>query len=124
MDQIEMVDHQYERGWNLIQELASGNFETQVAFWARYLEEKKWYLHLCSPYVDEHGPGEAYALVFRTLRARPELRIDHSQIKVLGMKDSLTEAAIAILQSAAPDSPFAVQPSDHFKDERTSKEPC
>lgn len=108
MDQGTVVSEQTESGKRLIESLAAAGFEVPVAFWAKPTDEGKWFLYLASPFVDEKGPAAAYDLVLGVLRKRPDLWIDPFEVRVVGLNDSLAEAALAATKPKVPDSPFAV----------------
>jgi hypothetical protein len=109
MDQDTMVSEQTESGKRLIDALVAAGFEIPVAFWARPTDEGKWFLYLASPVVDEKGPAVAYRLVHAILRKGPDLWIDPLEVRVVGLNDSLAEAALAVTRPRGPDSPFAVR---------------
>ena len=44
----------------------------------------------------------------------PDLWIDPLEIKVIGLKDSLTEAALAAAKPKVPNSPYAIQKPKPF----------
>jgi hypothetical protein len=109
MDKEPFVTEQLEHGEQLISELTKDGFETRAAFWAKPTDEGKWFLYLASPMVDEKGPRDAYRLVHRTLKRMPNLWIEPLEIRVLGMNDSLTEAALAAIKPKVPTDPYAIQ---------------
>jgi hypothetical protein len=109
MDQDAVVSDQTESGKRLIEALAAAEFDVRVAFWAKPTDEGKWYLYLASPIVDDQGPTEAYRFVHRILRKTPDVWIDPFEIKVIGMNDSLSEAALEVMKPRVPDSPFAIR---------------
>ena len=109
MDQDTVVSEQTESGRRLIEALVADGIEVQAAFWAKPTDEGKWFLYLVSSMVDDKGPAVAYRLVHAILRRMPDLRIDPFEIKVVGLKDSLAEAALALLKPNGPDSPFAAR---------------
>ena len=109
MDQDTVVIEQIEDGKRLIESLIVAGFEVRVAFWAKPTDEGRWFLYLASPFVDEGGPAAAYDLVFKVLRDGADLWIDPFEIKVIGMKDSLTEAALAAIKPRVLEGPFAVR---------------
>jgi hypothetical protein len=104
MDQDTVVTEQTERGKRLIEALTIAGFEVRVAFWAKPTDDGKWFLYLVSPIVDEQGPAVAYRFVIDLLRRTPNLWIDPFEVKVVGVNDSLAQAALA----KAADSLFAV----------------
>jgi hypothetical protein len=108
MDQATLVNEKIDDGKQLYDALASDGFDIRLAFWGRSIEDEKWYLHLASPVVDENGPRDVFRRVNDTLRKMPDLWIDPFDIKVVGMRDSLAEAALAVWEPRIPDSPFAV----------------
>jgi hypothetical protein len=108
MDQDTVVSEQTESGKRLIAALTAKNFDVPIAFWAKLSEEGKWYLFLASSVVDDQGPASAYRLVFDVLRDMPEIWIDPFEIKVVGIKDSLTQAAFAVTKPKVPNGKFAV----------------
>jgi hypothetical protein len=101
MDQDAMVSEQTESGKRLIKALAAAGFDVQIAFWAKPTEDDTWYLYLASPYRDNMGPFMAYRFLLDLLEQTPDLWIDPFEVKVLGMNDSLTQAALAAAKSAA-----------------------
>src|SRR6266436_631047 len=107
MDQGAVVSEQTESGKRLIEALASAGFDVRVAFWAKPTDDGKWFLYLASPAVDEKGPATAYRFVFDVQRQIPDLWIDPLEVKVIGLNDSLAQAALAVLKSTVLDSPFA-----------------
>jgi hypothetical protein len=109
MDNDTMVSEQTESGERLIEALAKDGFDVLVAFWAKPTEEGKWFLYLASAMVDDKGPAAAYRLVHGILRKMPDLWIDPLEIRVVGLNDSLTEAALAATKPVVPHSPFAVR---------------
>lgn len=109
MDQDALVNEQTEAGRQLIAALVEAGFEVRVAFWAKPTEEEKWFLYLASPFVDDKGPRTAYRFVHDVLRNMPDLWIDPLEVRVVGLKDSLAEAALAVTQPKIPNSPFAVR---------------
>lgn len=108
MDQAILVNEKIDDGKQLYDALASDGFDVRLAFWGRSIEDEKWYLHFASPVVDENGPTVVFRRVNDTLRRMPDLWIDPFDIKVVGMRDSLAEAALAVWEPRIPDSPFAV----------------
>jgi hypothetical protein len=107
MDKNTLVNEQAESGERLISALAADGFETRVAFWATPTEEGKWFLDLASPMVDDKGPAAAYRFVHSTLRNTPDVWIEPLDIRVVGLNDSLTEAALAAIKPTVPASPYA-----------------
>jgi hypothetical protein len=103
------VTEQIESGERLISALVADGFDTRVAFWAKPTDDGKWFLYLGSPMVDDKGPAAAYRLVHRTLRKMPDLWIEPLEIRVVGLNDSLTEAALAAITPKVPASPYAVR---------------
>ena len=65
-------------------------------------------MYLASPMVDDKGPAAAYRVVHGVLRKMPDLWIEPFDIRVIGLKDSLTEAALAVVEPKAQQSPYAV----------------
>ena len=109
MDQDSVVSEQTESGERLIKALAENGFEVRLAFWAKPTDAGKWYLYLASPIVDEKGPAVAYRLVHDNLRKMPDVWIDPFEIKVVGLDDSLAEAALEVMRPKIPSSPFAAR---------------
>jgi hypothetical protein len=109
MDQDTVVSEQTESGGRLIAEVAASRFEVRVAFWAKPTDEGKWFLYLASPLVDEKGPAVAYRHVYDVMQRMPDLWIDPLDVRVIGLNDSLAEAALAVTRPTVPASPFAVR---------------
>jgi hypothetical protein len=115
MDQDAVVREQTESGEQLIEALVADGFDIRVAFWAKPTDDGKWFLYLASPRVDDTGPAAAYRFVHGVLRKMPDLWIDPLEIKVVGLNDSLTEAALAAIKPKVPNSPYAVQNPKPFR---------
>jgi hypothetical protein len=114
MDKDTVVSEQTESGERLIKALAIEGFDVRVAFWAKPTDEGKWFLYLACAMVDDKGPAVAYRLVHGILRKMPDLWIDPFEIRVVGLNDSLTEAALAITLPKVPNSPYAARnPQSH-----------
>jgi hypothetical protein len=109
MDQNPVVNEEIESGKRLINALAAKGLEVGVAFWAKPSEGGQWYLYLASPFVDEKGARAAYRLVNDLLRELRDVWIDPFGIKMIGMQDSLAEAALAAVRPKVPDSPYAIR---------------
>jgi hypothetical protein len=109
MDQDTVVNEQTESGRRLIQALVADGFEVRLAFWAKPTEEGKWFLYFASPVVDENGPTAAYRLIHDVMRRVPHPWIDLLDIKVVGLNDSLTEAALAVTKPTVSTSPYAAR---------------
>ena len=109
MDQDAVVNEQTESGKRLIEALATAGFDVQVAFWAKPTEDGKWYLYLASPTVDQKGPAIGYTIVFGVLRQTPDLWIDPFEVKVLGLKDSVAQAALAARRSKFENGTFGIR---------------
>ena len=109
MDQDLLVMDWIDSGKRLIEALAREGFEVGVAFWARLTEDGRWYLHVASRFVDDKGQRAAYRLLHDTLRKTADIWIDPFDIRVIGMNDSLAEAALDLIKPKVPDSPFAVR---------------
>ena len=104
-----MVSEQTESGERLIQTLVSAGFGVRLAFWAKPTDEGKWYLYLASPVVDEKGPLAAYRLVHDVMRKVPDPWIDPLDIKIVGLNDSLAEAALAMTKPKGSTSLYGVR---------------
>jgi hypothetical protein len=114
MDQDPMVSEQTESGKHRIEALAVAGFDVRIAFWAKPSDDGKWFLYLASPAVVEKGPLAAYRFVFDGLRQIPDLPIEPLEIKVIGLNDSLAQAALAITKPMVTDTPFTVRnPKPH-----------
>jgi hypothetical protein len=109
MDHDTVVSEQTESGKRLFEALVKDGLDIRLAFWAKPTEVGKWFLYLATPVVDAKGPAEAYRLIFEFLRKMPDRWIEPLDIKVVGLNDSLTEAALAVTKPKAPTSPYAVQ---------------
>jgi hypothetical protein len=109
MDQDALVNEEIDGGKRLIEALAVDGLEVRVAFWAKPTEDERWHLYLASPFVDDKGPAAAYRLVQGTLGRTADVWIDPFDIRVIGMNDSLAEAALDLTKPKAPDSLFAVR---------------
>lgn len=109
MAQDTVVDDQIEAGDRLTRALADDGFTVRIAFWAKPVEDGRWYIYLASPAVDEQGPAVAYRSVHDTLRRDKSIQLDPFDVKVVGMDDSMTVAALAVVAPRIADSPFAVR---------------
>ncbi len=110
MDQNELVRELIDDGERLIKTLVEEGIEVQLAFWAKPTEDGKWFLYIATTLVDNAGPKAAYRQVITTIRKMPDLWIDPLEVKVIGIKDSLAEAALNVVKPRVPrDSPYAGQ---------------
>lgn len=109
MDKDALVTEQTDSGEQLIKALAADGFETRMAFWAKPTDEGKWFLYLASTMVDDNGLAAAYRLVHRTMRRMPDLWIEPLEVRLLGMNDSLTEAALDVIKPKISASPYAIR---------------
>jgi hypothetical protein len=108
-----MANEQTESGRQLIEALATAGFAVRVAFWAKPTDEGRWILYLASPVVDDRGPAASYRLVHDTLRKIPDPGIDPLEIRVVGLKDSLTEAALAATKPKVPGDSSSIRNPIH-----------
>lgn len=109
MDQVSVVKDQIDDGKRLIEALEAAGCEVRIAFWAKPTDSESWYFHLALPLVDEKGSTQGYRIVNEILRNAPDIEIDPFEVKVLGLDDSLTQAALAVVKPRVPDRPFAVR---------------
>jgi hypothetical protein len=109
MDKDTVVSQLTDDGKRLMDALAKEGFDVQVALWAEPTDEGKWFLYLASQMVDDKGPAAAYRLVHGVLRKMSNVLIDPFEIRVVGLKDSLTEAVLAEIKPKVPNSPYAVR---------------
>jgi hypothetical protein len=109
MDQDPVVSERTESGKRLIAALAAAGFDVRVAFWAKPTEDGKWFLYLASPAFGEKGPLAAYRFVFDVVRQIPDLSIEPLEVKVIGLNDSLAQAALALTKPTAADSSSALR---------------
>jgi hypothetical protein len=108
MDQDTVVTDQIVNGKRLIEALGAAGLAVRIAFWAKPTEEEKWYLYLASPNADEKGHRAAYGIIHSVIRQMPDLWIDPFEIKVIGMKDTMTRAALDATKAKSPDNQFGV----------------
>jgi hypothetical protein len=109
MDKDTLVTEQTDSGEQLIKELAACGFETRVAFWAKPKDEGKWFLYLASPIVDDKGPTAAFRLVHSAMRKMPDLWIEPLDVRVIGMNDTLTEAALDVIKPKVASISYAIR---------------
>jgi len=109
MDQNVLVTDEIESGHKLVERLVANGFDVRLAFWVKESDAGQWFLYLASPMVDEQGPAAAYRVVGPVVDSMPELGIDPFAVKVVGLNDSMTTAAQAVIRPRISDSPFAVQ---------------
>lgn len=110
MDQDILVTEQHIiSGKRLIEALRADGLAIPVGFWAKPTEEDKSYLYIASPMVDEQGRAAAYRIILNAIRQMPDLWIDPFEVRVVAMKDAMTQAALDATKPRIPDSPFAVK---------------
>ena len=102
---MDMID----AGRRLVDELGRHQFEVATAFWAKPVEDGRWFLYLASPTVEDKGGTFAYRIVHPLIRQMPELGLDPLDVRVLSPDDSLAEAAEAVVASKVPAGPFGVR---------------
>lgn len=108
MDQDALVVTRVEAGSRLIEALAADGFEVRSAFWAKPAADGEWFLYLASPAADDPGPEAAYQTVHRVVRQRPDLGFHPLDVRVIGMDDPMTRAAVEATKPRVAAGPFAV----------------
>jgi hypothetical protein len=109
MDQDTVVTEQIVGGKRLIEAMRAEGFAVPIAFWAKPTDEDKPFLYLASPMADEKGHAATYRIIHNMIRQMPDLWIDPFEVRMIGMKDAMTRAALDATKPKIPDSPFAVQ---------------
>ncbi|SRR6266545_6201942 len=94
MDQDTLVIFKLDAGRRLIDSLIERGLDIRAAFWAKPSEER-WRLFLACPAVDEKGSRFVYGFINPALRAAPEWGIDFFDVSVIGVEDSMAQAAAA-----------------------------
>jgi hypothetical protein len=51
----------------------------------------------------------AYRLLQRVLRDSPDVWLEPLELRVVGLNDTLTKAALAVIEPTVPNSPYAVR---------------
>ena len=83
----------------MIEELVKEGYDLTVAFWARPIEEEKWFLYISSTVVNDKGIAMAYKIVYDAVSRMPELGFDIFDIKVLAAHDVMAQAALGIIRA-------------------------
>jgi hypothetical protein len=101
MDQTPLVAGEIEAGRELVARLDTIT-PIRAAFWAREIDESRWYLYIASDRF--HGPclAEGYRDVFEAIHAMDRKDLDPFQVKLIGADDPLALAARDI-QERYPD---------------------
>ena len=115
MDQDTVVIEQIDDGKRLIEALEADGVDVGVALWVKPTDEENPFLYLASSIVDDKGPSAAYHRVLGILRTMPDLQIELLEIKVIGLRDSLADAALKVVKPKVPAGKFAVQPSIPYR---------
>jgi hypothetical protein len=108
MGQDTLVSDELENGRKLVERLIEGGLDVRLAFWVKESDAGQWFLYLVSPVVDEKGPAAAYRALVPLMEQMPELGIDPSSVKLVGMNDSAAAKAWEVIRPRIPHSPFAV----------------
>jgi hypothetical protein len=103
-----MVNDRLESGRRLLEELRGSGFEIAASFWAKPSDEGNWFLYIASPVVVEQGQAMAHRLVYTMIQRMPELGIDPFEVRVVGLADSMSKAAIEFTRPKSGTGPFAV----------------
>jgi len=109
MDTVTLVENQIDDGQRLLNRLGEEGFVVRAACWVKPVEEDRWSLYIATPAVDEKGIAQAYRQVYRVLRSLKGVLITDSDIKLVGEKHSVAEAALAATKPNVPNSPYAVR---------------
>jgi hypothetical protein len=97
MDTELLVDEQIEDGRALVDQLVRDGFDPDAAFWARTSDEKSWdSLYIASAAVQPEKIGEAYGIVYESLRKLPEAQVSLSEIKLVPPTSPLAAAVIGV----------------------------
>lgn len=109
MDQITVVNRELEDGQRLLVALLADGLEVRAAFWAKPTEASKPYLYVVSPLVDNKGPRAAIEVAQDVVRKTPEVWIRPLDVRVVGVQDSLGEAALKAIEPSPALGGFAVK---------------
>jgi hypothetical protein len=98
MDTELLVDEQIEAGQALVDQLLRDGFDDRaVIFWTRESEEGPWgYLYIASAAVNPEKVGEAYGVVYESMRKLPDSQVSLSEIKLVHPSDPLAAVVIGV----------------------------
>lgn len=103
MDQITLVE-ELKEGEALLDWLDEHHFHVQNAFWAKPSESDQSFYYLSTPYVETHGPMEAYRLIGQVLREKGAVWLRTRVIRVVRTDDPI---AMDVRQKLLPRQPAA-----------------
>ena len=96
MDTKPLVIEQKDAGAELVKKRLRQHFQVDAAFWLNPSEDGDWALYVASPEIDNHNFDLAYGEAIRIVREMRTPYIDPFQVRIVGVKDPLAQAAIAI----------------------------
>jgi hypothetical protein len=103
-----MVTERVDGGKALILALREAGFEVHAAFWAKPSDDGEWFLYLSSPVVDREGLLQACRVAHAVIRQHPDFWIDPFEVRLIGEKDPMAEAALEVVRPKPGQGPFAV----------------
>jgi hypothetical protein len=95
MDQGPLVMEQIDAGAAFLREFQK-YVPVQVAFWLKDSDSGEWYLYATSDQITDDNFDVAYGEVARIAREIQEPWFDPFQVKVIGLEDSLAQAALEV----------------------------
>lgn len=101
MDQDALVIFKLDGGRRLVDALLTHGLDIRAAFWAKPSEEG-WRLFLVSPLVEDPNARFPYHLVREVLQNVPEWGIDGSDVRAVGVSDSMAQAATEFVANMTP----------------------
>jgi hypothetical protein len=113
MDQISLVEELRE-GEELLEWLDEHHFQVQNAFWAKPTESDQSFYYLSTPYVETHGPLQAYRLIGQVLREKGAVWLSTRVIRVVRTDDPIAIDVREKLTPRLPVGAFGVTPPRPF----------
>lgn len=94
MDSNTLVIGRIEQGARAVEAISAAGLPIHMAYWGRLVDGDRWQLYMAAPEVDQNGSRDAYKLVGEILRTRPQLGLELSDIRLMGLRDSLSTGAL------------------------------
>lgn len=111
MDTIPLVDNQIDDGQRLLTRLAREGFDVRAACWGKPVDEDCWSLYLATPVLDEKGMLGAYGELGRIMRPLGDMSITSADVKLIGAKHPMVQAALDLRRRFPHKHPMAYPPT-------------
>lgn len=89
----QLFDYELQEGERLLEAFDKAGVHIHTALWLYTKELKSWHLILGTPLYDDKGPAATYQTLLDVFDSvKPELRIEWTYLKAVGLSDEVIQA--------------------------------